>query len=393
MATVPKSLFSPRSRPSLPAAPSPPPPFAMAPARHPARPERRGHGSGTLLLLAILAAGLAIALVTVTQSLLVGVIPFTLACGLAIRGTLSGIAELRHARGAVAVDLTLLSIAGNLVMTAFGLLSALMSVGGATRGRQLRSFGRVLLPPIRRGGSWAGCVLGALDVRVPEPSRRALARQWRENGRTEHASVAAFARLTLDLVALGAPPKLVAEANRDAIDEIRHAELCFSLARALDGANEGPGPFPAPRRANTLPRIRTLALAGLAVDSLLDGALHEGVSARIIARLAKRCEDPATRAVLAELAADEGRHAAHGWHVVEWCLAEGGHPVADALRGAVKIIPLRVQSGTAEPARDGSWERWGVPGLNLEAEEYAAARVRIIRRVDTMIGATLAVAA
>jgi hypothetical protein len=42
------------------------------------------------------------------------------------------------------------------------------------------------------------------------------------------------------------------------------------------------GPFPEAQRVGTLPRSRTLALAKLAVDSLVDGALHEGVSARVI---------------------------------------------------------------------------------------------------------------
>src|SRR4029077_13893090 len=121
--------------------------------------------------------------------------------------------------------------------------------------------------------------------RVPD----GVADRWRENGKTEHASVAAFARLTLDLMALGAPPDLIAAANQDALDEIRHTELCFSLAKALDGKAVSPGAFPQAQRVATLPRSRTFALAKLAVDSLIDGALHEAVSARIIASLAHRC--------------------------------------------------------------------------------------------------------
>jgi hypothetical protein len=155
------------------------------------------------------------------------------------------------------------------------------------------------------------CRAGALCAKA---LRATLAHQWRENGRTEHASVAAYARLTLDLIALGAPPSLVRAAQRDALDEIRHTELCFSLARAIDGRDVGPGPFAVMDGASRS-GSRALSLARLAVDSLVDGALHEGVSARVIAQLAKRTDMEPIRALLKELAADEGRHAAHGWDV------------------------------------------------------------------------------
>jgi hypothetical protein len=260
---------------------------------------------------------------------------------------------------------TVFAVVGNLFMTGMGVFLAIVSNMQFSRGRQLRSFGRVLLPPVNDAGDWTR--VAPSGTAAPD----AVAAQWRENGRTEHASVAAFARLTLDLMALGAPPALVRAANEDALDEIRHTELCFSLARSIDGAERSPGPFPEAQRARTLPKERTTALAHLAVDSLIDGALHEGVSARIIARLVKRCQVPAIRAVLKEIAADEGRHAAHGWDVVEWCLAEGGEPVRRALDGALMGLPETMTSPLPEGAKDGSWEAFGIHGHALEAEEYA----------------------
>jgi hypothetical protein len=278
-----------------------------------------------------------------------------------------------------AVVVALVPVLGGGVMT----LIEAMGVFGTffARGRQLRRWGRVLLPRVETGAPWAHLELSA---EVEPALREALAERWRENGRTEHASVAAFAQLTLDLLALGAPPALVHAANRDARDEIRHAELCFSLARALDGREAGPAPFPEVRQAHPLPAERSRALASLAVDSLVDGALREGVSARVIARLAQRCTEPAIREVLRELAADEGRHSAHGWDVVEWCLAQGGAPVARALRGAMQVLPRSVHATVPEAAREGGWERYGIHGQALESEEFAKAWAHLADRVEAL---------
>jgi hypothetical protein len=347
--------------------------------------------------LAASVAGFAIAFGVAVVAPPIGSLTFLVAAAVAMVGAGHGIAALVKGLGAApgatgalaAVSLTF----ANLFMIGFGALSAVVSTMAFTRGRQIRSAGRILLPRVDDGDAWTGAGLsslgpvGVIDTE-DEATRLAVAAQWRENGRTEHASVAAFARLTLDLMALGAPPDLVADANRDALDEIRHAELCFGLARAIDGRAQSPGAFPEAARARTLSRSRTLALAQLAVDSLVDGALHEGVSARIIAKLARRCDAPAIQAILKELAADEGRHARHGWDVVRWCLAEGGESVARALEGALVALPKTMSSPMPEQARDGRWERWGIMGEELEAEEHDATRADLERRIGQAIAAS-----
>lgn len=270
----------------------------------------------------------------------------------------------------------------NLLIAAFGAMLTVWATAGFARGRQIRRHGKPVLPGLRANADWSSDAAIALES-ASYPA--GLAEQWRENGKTEHASVAAFARLTLDLMALGAPPALIAAANQDALDEIRHTEICFSLARAIDGQAESPAPFPEAQAVATLPRKRSMALAKVAVDSLVDGALNEGVSARIIAKLARRAELAEIRERLKEIAADEGRHAAHGWDVLEWCLAEGGAPVAAALRGSVGALPRAMRSTMPEDSRSGAWERWGIHGHALEAEEYAAAREHVAARVAKLL--------
>lgn len=379
------------------AAPGAAPNEASLPELAAARASRLRARGAKLLLASVAGFGLSIAAMTVTSSAGVGTLVFLVAALVAFAGAGHSVAALTKGLGATpgatGIASAVALVVANLFMTGLGAFAALLSTMTFTRGRQIRSAGKILLPPVAHGDAWTGAGLssagpvGVIDTE-DDATRSALAAQWRENGRTEHASVAAFARLTLDLMALGAPPDLVADANRDALDEIRHTELCFGLARALDGRSESPGPFPEAARARTLSRSRTLALAQLAVDSLVDGALHEGVSARIIAKLARRCEAPAIQAILKEIAADEGRHARHGWDVVRWCLAEGGESVAHALEGALRALPKTMSSPMPDEARDGRWERWGIMGEELEAEEHEATRADLERRVGEAIAAT-----
>lgn len=337
------------------------------------QPKRWGGGRYLLAALASFGAGVGVSFVSEALPAKLAILTLTFAAAhFAFKGFLRPHVGLKILNFLV----FLFTAIATLAMAAFS------GGGGFSRGRQLRRFGKAMLPALdRRDDGWTHVKLAPV---VDPQTRRGLAAQWRENGRTEHASVAAFARLTLDLMALGAPPDLVAAANRDALDEIRHAELCFSLARALDGETLRPTAFPAAQTARTLPSRRLLALAKLAVDSLIDGALYEGFSARVIAKLSRRCEDPEVQGILRQIAEDEWRHSAHGWDVVYWCVAEGGEPVLAALRGALVTLPKAVRSTLPEAAAQGEWERWGIHGHALETEEFLRTRHELVRRVESM---------
>ncbi len=274
----------------------------------------------------------------------------------------------------------LLFVANGMIALVGAFLALLLQSGG--RGRQIRRLGRVLLPRLRAGAAWSHFP-GVEKVDVDASVRERVAARWRENARTEHASVAAFARLTLELVALGAPPDLLAASQSDGLDEIRHARMCLALATAIDGRHESPAPFADALRGGRLPSGRKWALATLAVNSLVDGVLHEGTSARVLARVARLAEAPEIRRVLRQLAADEGRHAANGWHVVDWCVREGGDFVVRALRGAAYAIPETKPASALGP-EDGSWQRWGIAGHALEAAEYENARRHLRGRLSEL---------
>lgn len=265
---------------------------------------------------------------------------------------------------------------GGAFLTLIGVVLSFITTADFSRGRQLRRRGRILLPPIAR-------VTSTEPVQpIAHPDGAAIAELWRENGRTEHASVAAFARLTLDLMALNAPRALLEAAQQDALDEIAHTGLCFSLATAFDGNALGPGEFPEAVHVPAHLPGRRLRLAQLAVDSLIDGALHEGLSAAVVARLSQRCTEPRVKAVLLQIATDEGRHAAHGWDVVEWCLREGGATVGEVLKGAALALPHQMATRRTAAASSGRWELVGIHGAALEAAEYDKMRRNLLKRVE-----------
>jgi len=240
----------------------------------------------------------------------VGALGFAFSALMPLWGAGRGILNLRREAPPRFTFENLALVFGYVVLAAplmfVGFLFAVLSTFSFSRGRQLRRHGRVLLPNVESSGDWTGLI----DPLVDGASAPAgLAEQWRENGRTEHASVASFARLTLDLMALGAPPELVRAANEDALDEIRHTEACFALASAIDGKAESPGAFPQAQRAHTLSRWRRLALVELAVLSLIDGALHEGVEACAGSSLESLLPRDAATRISAEVARAAARHA------------------------------------------------------------------------------------
>jgi len=158
------------------------------------------------------------------------------------------------------------------------------------------------------------------DVQVPADTalRAQLAAHWTEIGLMEHASVAAFARFTLQLLALGAPVELVDASQRAALDEVRHAELAFALASRYAGRSIGPGPLPL-----------SGALDASSVDAILRTTVREGCvgetrAALEASRAAETCEDPAVRSVLETIAGDEARHAELAWKVVRFIVS--AHP-------------------------------------------------------------------
>jgi len=146
--------------------------------------------------------------------------------------------------------------------------------------------------------------------------RAHLAREWAGVARAEHASVASFARFTLDLLALGAPPSLLAAAARAQADEVVHAQLAFALAAAYAGAPVAPGRLAVGGAPAAEPDPAAVA-AALARE----GCVGETVAAALATVAVRDARAPAVRRALRRIAADEARHAALAWRAARWLLA------------------------------------------------------------------------
>jgi hypothetical protein len=196
---------------------------------------------------------------------------------------------------------------------------------------------RMAAPRDRR--DWAMRVAAAPEM--PEATRRALADAWLRDALEEHASIAAFARFTMMLLSAGAPPGLVARAQRASIDELQHARACFALAGRY--ARQGVGPAEL-RVDDAIPTT----LEEMVVLTAEEGCVGETLGALLATHQSKSAKDLTVRAILEKIVRDETRHADLAWRFTAWAIAVGGERIAQAARAAIEracaktvAMPLR----------------------------------------------------
>jgi hypothetical protein len=215
-------------------------------------------------------------------------------------------------------------------------------------------------------GVLCGAALDGLDART----RRALGDAWLADAQMEHASVAAFGRFVLQLLALGAPSELVSNAAQAVADEVRHAEMCFGIAARFDGIPRAPMPL----ALDGVLASRTLA--EVTFEVVLEGCVGETVAALIAARALEGATDPEVRWVLEQVAADEARHSALAWRFVRWALRTGGDDVRlSAQRAFAESLEPSTQGVTSsKAARDADAIAWRSFGRLSETELNSAFR-------------------
>lgn len=237
--------------------------------------------------------------------------------------------------------------------------------------------GRPLLIEDRPLEGVARRLLGWQDARLPGPDltglsrqeRRLLALHWARIGAAEYASIAGFQRFAMDLMANGAPPDLIARAQRAALDELRHARLAFTLASAFADTPIGPGALDLPA---AVPIHRSIT--ELAVATAQEGCTVETLSACLLAEALDRATDPAVTAALTQMRRDEDRHATLAWQTLRWALSQdprSAGPVDAALERAITRL------GTEGFAHPGGLERFGL----LQPWQAEACRTAAIQMI------------
>jgi hypothetical protein len=242
-------------------------------------------------------------------------------------------------------------------------------------GRPYLVEGNARVAAVRRGAGshgWSDGEGPSLTALAPT-ERAALAAAWTRDALMEHASVASFARLSLTLLAVGAPADLVELTHRAALDEVRHARLCFTLASAYAGEDIAPGPFP-------IGGAQPVSLMALAIDAVAEGCIGETLAAVIAAEQLARATDPAVQAALAEIAVDEARHAELAWRTVAWVLRVSGDDVRAAVEQAFveALTAARFAAQTMEAAVSPAMEAHGRLDPRTEAQVAASAMASVV---------------
>ena len=239
-------------------------------------------------------------------------------------------------------------------------------------GRPFTVGGEARVATSREGLSWHTEVPLAPSP-VDEHARALLSEHWLAQAQMEHASIAAFARHIMQLLALGAPPALVAEAGVAMDDEVRHARLAYTLASHYAGRALEPGP---------------LACGDVAIDvdfaTLAELVFTEGCVAETAAALeatrAAEAAGPELRETLEAIAADEVRHAAHAWKVLRWALSRDPSRARAAVEARLDAMESSLAAPKAEvPSElDALLARHGRPSAADSRRAQYDARVGII---------------
>jgi hypothetical protein len=201
---------------------------------------------------------------------------------------------------------------------------------------------------------------------APSPSHAPSARAERlaAMAQLEAASVDAFHALHADLLALGAPRRLLASVRTAARDETRHA-WDMGLAAARFGAKV-PAACVGPASARTLEQ--------LAMENAEEGCVRETFGAALAALQAAMTSDQDLRRLLRAIARDELRHASLAWRIARWL--DGRLDGAGRARvNRARETALAALDG--ELARDAADEMLGLPPPSVTRALLARVRPAI----------------
>jgi hypothetical protein len=200
------------------------------------------------------------------------------------------------------------------------------TAGTCVSGRPFLVEGAPRLAAVAANAEWSELSLLPKAPDFDHVLRARLAEQWTQVALMEHASVAAFARFTLQLMSLGAPASLVERATAAMADETKHAKACFAVASQYAAAPLGPG------RLAVEGSLDESTLEAIVLNTVREGCLGETLAAIEAREAAEHASDPALRELLLTISEDETRHAELAYRFVKWAISLGGAELQRAVQ-------------------------------------------------------------
>jgi hypothetical protein len=237
---------------------------------------------------------------------------------------------------------------------------------GCVEGRPFLVAGQERVASLSSHGEFLGRLAVTDVAELASGVRAHLAKSWARVALMEHASIAAFARFTLELLSFAAPAELVASSAQAMADEVEHARGAFSLASRYEREAVGPGPLA------VQDSLAEIELESSVLTTFLEGCIGETLAALQAREALILASDPAVRAFLARVAEDEARHAELAWRFVQWALPRCGNELP---RRLARALDSELSVDSAPSAGEERWQR------ELHAHGVLTARERaLIRR-------------
>ena len=198
-----------------------------------------------------------------------------------------------------------------------------------------------------------------------------LASHFKSLGLAEHASVASFARVVMELMQLAAPADLVDRTLAAGQEEVRHAQMALSLARGWSSEDFHLGPLDGLEFAP----ITLMDLARQTVFEAIEGETPAALAAVVALRFAK---DEGVREFLQVVASEERRHAELAWATVAWAIQAGKTSVQQAALEALDVAEAKLMQSVA--SSEGNLD-YGILSstLDLAVRREAASLVKSLR--------------
>lgn len=207
---------------------------------------------------------------------------------------------------------------------------------------------------------------------MPGALRTEVGRTWKRRAHEELKVARGFTVLCRDLLETGAPPEVLSLVSRAVHDEVRHSEVCRTVATQYLGgdvpwADEIPTPPPSP------PMDARLRAVFRMIGSC---CINEAIACAFLETCLSQCQSVTARAGLGDLLADEVLHARAGWIYVA--------QVRAPLRSAIEANLLTL----LKPVVDCWWEEGpierieGVPEHGIPSlQDTRACAVRAVRDI------------